>query len=121
MGPRYSVVKALFRNNVVQFKRFYLRNAHQTKVVFERSQRAGGGNRTHNNSLEGWGNTILQRPQVGAAGLEPATSASQTQRASICATPRFSMWAKYTAFGLFRQGYVSGGVRFKFSDQSGRD
>ncbi len=46
--------------------------------------KAGGGNRTHNSSLEGCGNTILQRPQVqvGAAGLEPATSASQTQRAS---------------------------------------
>jgi hypothetical protein len=25
--------------------------------------RAGGGNRTRNNSLEGWGNTILQRPR----------------------------------------------------------
>ncbi len=65
---------------------------------------AGDGNRTRNNSLEGCGNTFLQRPQVGAAGLEPATSASQTQRASICATPRTYLF-KYTAFGVFRQGY----------------
>ncbi len=27
-------------------------------------------------------------PAVGAAGLEPAASASQTQRAAVCATPR---------------------------------
>ena len=26
---------------------------------------------------------------VGATGLEPATSASQTQRATNCATPRY--------------------------------
>ena len=45
---------------------------------------AGDGNRTRVISLEGWGSTIELRPQdmVGTTGFEPATSCSQSRRAT---------------------------------------
>ena len=60
-------------------------------------------NRRQSAALRGW------LPTVGAAGLEPATPASQTQCASVCATPRPCY--KYTAFSLCRQGQVSQNCR----------
>ena len=48
------------------------------------SRGAGDGNRTRVISLEGWGSTIELRPQdmVGTTGFEPATSCSQSRRAT---------------------------------------
>ena len=48
------------------------------------SNGAGDGNRTRVISLEGWGSTIELRPQdmVGTTGFEPATSCSQSRRAT---------------------------------------
>ena len=45
---------------------------------------ADDGNRTRVISLEGWGSTIELRPQdmVGTTGFEPATSCSQSRRAT---------------------------------------
>ena len=45
---------------------------------------AGDGNRTRVISLEGWGSTIELRQQdmVGTTGFEPATSCSQSRRAT---------------------------------------
>ena len=37
--------------------------------IDKRTDRAGDGDRTRNNSLEGCGNTILQRPQSGRPDL----------------------------------------------------
>lgn len=44
---------------------------------------------------------------VGATGLEPATSASQTQRATNCATPR---WCYISTFSTV----VLGGIFIAF-------
>ena len=35
---------------------------------------------------------------VGVAGVEPATSCSQSKRASHCATPRLNVYIKYLLF-----------------------
>ena len=50
----------------------------------KQSYGAGDGNRTRVISLEGWGSTIELRPQdmVGTTGFEPATSCSQSRRAT---------------------------------------
>ena len=55
----------------------------ETKPL-NQSYGAGDGNRTRVISLEGWGSTIELRPQdmVGTTGFEPATSCSQSRRAT---------------------------------------
>ena len=62
--------------------------------LVERSSGAGDGNRTRVTSLEGWSSTIELHPQtnelnnsvkikmVGMTGFEPATSCSQSRRAT---------------------------------------
>ena len=57
---------------------------HKEPKPLKQSFGAGDGNRTRVISLEGWGSTIELRPQdmVGTTGFEPATSCSQSRRAT---------------------------------------
>ena len=57
---------------------------HKEPKPLKLSFGAGDGNRTRVISLEGWGSTIELRPQdmVGTTGFEPATSCSQSRRAT---------------------------------------
>ena len=57
---------------------------HKEPKPLKLSYGAGDGNRTRVISLEGWGSTIELRPQdmVGTTGFEPATSCSQSRRAT---------------------------------------
>lgn len=65
--------------------------------------RAGGGNRTRNSSLEGCGNTFLQRPRArsGRPDLNRRPLRPKRSALAVCATPR--RHDKYTAYGHSRQ------------------
>ena len=59
--------------------------AHDTRHLMPR---AGDGSRTRNNSLEGWGNTVLQRPQSGRPDLNRRPLRPKRSALAVCATPR---------------------------------
>ena len=83
--------RSVFPNSVPRWIRFpspgtYIKTALIPKGIraVKLSYGAGDGNRTRVISLEGWGSTIELRPQdmVGTTGFEPATSCSQSRRAT---------------------------------------
>ena len=63
--------------------------------------RAGGGNRTRNSSLEGCGNTILQRPRVsdqsGRPDLNRRPLRPKRSALAVCATPRDNLVYRFRA------------------------
>lgn len=77
----------------VQSRGFLRRSAAGFHQPLRRATlKAGGGNRTRNSSLEGCGNTFLQRPRVNAQSGRPDLNRRplrpKRSALAVCATPR---------------------------------